>query len=207
MTQKILIPLFFALLLLTACKSEPPQENTVPEEVFNTYETAAYSLHLPDNYLGAEPGSPNLNVVVNWLSSNGYDAQGFSTFVQANAAEMLFVGVNTEQSLSNQLAYFTLSGGDKPQGFTVEQFMSSYTQSASKETLLEHNQKELGDKTVDVLLYEFANGETSYYDSFYFYITDTQLWKFEFISPKPDYSEKIEGFEQIVADFVPRTGK
>lgn len=202
------LPLFFlTLFVLTACK--PQEENNVPEQVFAYYETAAFSGQLPENYMGSEPTSPNLNAMINWLNSKGYDAQGFSSFVQANATEISYVGISTEISLTELLSYFTIAGGERPDDFSVELFQENYHENVGEETFISREQKELGGRTVEVLLYEFSQGTTSYMNSFYFIDmeAENQLWKFEFVAPKPDYDEKVAEFDQIVADFKPRTGQ
>ncbi len=196
-------------LLIVACTAAPPEENNIPEQIFTSYETSAFALQLPENYIGAEPNSPGLNVVINWLTSNGYDAQGFSNFVQANMAEIAYVGISTEVSITNLISYFTIAGGERPEGFSVDDFEKNYSETARSEVFISREQKELGGKTVDVLLYEFSQETTSYMNSFYFIdnSAESQLWKFEFVAPKLDYDEKVAEFEQIVADFKPRTGQ
>ena len=160
MAKKILLPLLLTLFVLTACK--PKEVNNVPEQVFTYYETAAFLGQLPENYMGSEPTSPSLNAMINWLSSKGYDAQGFSNFVQANASEISYVGINTEISLTNLLSYFTISGGERPEGFSVDAFQENYHETVGPETFLSREQKELGGRTVEVLVYEFSQGNTSY---------------------------------------------
>lgn len=205
--KKFSLFFLFILLILTACK--PKEVNNVPDQVFSSYETAAFLGQLPENYMGSEPNSPNLNAMINWLSSKGYDAEGFSNFVQANATEISYVGINTEISLTSLLSYFTISGGERPDDFSVDKFQENYHETVGEETFISREQKELGGREVEVLLYEFSQGTTSYMNSFYFIDmeAENQLWKFEFVAPKPDYDEKVAEFDQIVADFKPRTGQ
>ncbi|GAB4580322.1 MAG: hypothetical protein Fur0022_30620 [Anaerolineales bacterium] len=194
--------LLFSIFVLAACA---PEQNNIPEEVFTTYETATYKISLSENYLGADPKTPSLNVLTNWMLNNGYDAQGFSKFIQANAAEISYVGINTEITATNIVTYFTLAGGEKPDAFSVDNFEQNYNETVGADRFIRREQKDLGEHRVQVLYYQFTQGGTTYLNSFYFLETDTQFWKFEFITPEPDYADKIAGFEQIVAEFEPRS--
>ncbi|NUM46144.1 MAG: hypothetical protein HUU38_15675 [Anaerolineales bacterium] len=208
MSPKTLIPstlTLFLIFLLTACS--PPEENNIPEQVFTTYETATYKIQLTENYIGADPKTPGLNVVINWMTANGFDAQGFSSFMQAKASEILYVGINTELSVSNLLSYFTLTGGAKPEGFSVDEFEQNYNKTVGTENFLSREQKELGENPIEILHYKFSQDDTIYLSSFYFLETATQIWKFEFVAPKTDHDDKIAEFEQIVAQFQPRPGQ
>jgi len=197
------------ILLISGCKPSLIAENPVPDVVLTTYETSSFVIQIPENYIGAEPNSPGVNAIVSWMTNNGYDAQGFVNFVQANATDILFTAIDTELSLSGSLSYLTLAGGERPEGFSVDEYMNNYSKIAPEEIFLGREQKDLGEKSVDVLLYEFSNGGTTFRNSFYFIEIeeDNQLWKFEFVSPKTEYDEKIEDFEKIVAEFKPKPGE
>jgi hypothetical protein len=156
--------------------------------------------------MGADPKTPTLNVVMAWMTTNGFDAQGFSKFIQANATEIAYVGINTVLTPTNLLSYFTLTGGEKPADFSVDTFEKNYNETVGIENFLSQEQKELGEHTVEVLHYTFSQGDTQYVTSFYFLENETQSWKFEFVAPEPDYTEKVTEFEQIVAKFEPRPG-
>ena len=207
--KNLLIAIFATILLnilsISGCKSAP-EENIVPEAVLTTYETSLFAIQIPETYMGAEPESPGVNAIVAWMSANGHDAQGFSTFIRVNAAEMLYVAVDTEPSLEGSLTYFTLAGSERPKGFSVNEFISIYSQNASRETLLGREQKDFGGKSVEVLMYEFSNGGTTFQNNFYFIEIeeDNQLWKFEFVTPATEYDKKIEDFEKIVTEFTPK---
>lgn len=211
LSQKITLRIVIFLLVplvMIGCGLLQANSQTFDEET-KTYTTDLFSVTLPKEYLGAQPGTADVKVISDWMRKNGYDYQGFESFVVANSSSLLFTAYNTNVSKSRGLTQITLAGDKKPPEFHLEQYVDFYLSLIIGEQyeLISHEQRTIGDKKVDIVVYNEYIGDSVFRDGVYIFETANRFWKFEFYTPQDNFEKQLPEFESIVLEFKPIDNK
>ncbi len=202
-TTRLTYLLLFPLLILGCSLFQVKPQNT--EEKWTSYTTDLFTINIPKYYLGAKPGTDDVNVISDWMRKNGYDDKGFEAFVEANSSNLLFTAYNTNISKSGGLTQITLAGDKKPSNSSLEEYVNFYKGilTGDKYKLISHEQKIVGDKKVDYIVYDERDGNSVYRDGVYIFETSKRLWKFEFYATQDEFESQSQVFERIVLELKP----
>jgi hypothetical protein len=126
-----------------------------------------------------------------------------------NSSSLLFTAYNTKIGKSGGLTQITLAGGKKPSNFSLEEYVTFYigTLTGDKYKLISHEQKTIGNKKVDFIVYDEHDGNSVFRDGVYIFETSSRFWKFEFYVPQAEYESQSSVFERIVLELKPVDAK
>ena len=199
-----LITFLIVALVVFGCSLFQPKPPITDEE-WITYSTELFTINLPRAYLGAEPGTANIQVLSKWMDDNGYDGQGFEAFVEANSPGLLYTAYSTKIGDNGGLTQITLAGDRKNADFRLEEYVDFYVDlmRSNQYEISSHEQKIAGDKEVDVVFYDETVGDLVFTDGAYIFETSDRFWKLEFFAPKNEFQNRLREFERIVLEFQP----
>ena len=206
-TPRLIYLFLFPLLILGCNLFQAKPQNT--NEKWISYTTDLFTINIPKYYLGAKPGTDDVKVISGWMRKNGYDDKGFEAFVEANSSSLLFTAYNTNIGKSGGLTQITLAGGKKPSNFSLEEYVAFYigTLTGDKYKLISHEQKTIGNKKVDFIVYDEQEGNSVFRDGVYIFETSSRFWKFEFYAPQAEFESQSSVFERIVLELKPVDAK
>jgi len=206
-TTRLTYLLIFPLIILGCGLFQAKPQNS--EEKWTSYTTDLFTINTPKYYLGAKPGTDDVKVISDWMRKNGYDEKGFEAFVEANSSNLLFTAYNTNIGKSGGLTQTTLAGEKKPSNFSLEEYVNFYIGilTGDKYKLISHEQKIIGDKKVDFIVYDERDGNLVFRDGVYIFETSSRFWKFEFYAPQDEFDGQSQVFERIVLEFKPVDAK